>query len=196
MINTVLMRLAAMSYRNALILAAIAGFIYFNSPLFDDGSDLQKQIDDTRKRADEQQALLVQSEQALREVEKVRKSVGALQEQFKSVTQQLPTEIVVSEIVRSVDMLGRTSGVSVKDKEPRPPSRQDFLEVHPLRIRAEGTYSELTNFMYFLASTERITRVRNFVFSIDGNRTGGGRLTFEGEVLSYRFVAEAPKEKQ
>jgi Tfp pilus assembly protein PilO len=196
MINSLLLRLAVVGYRNVLFGALIVGFLFYKSPYFDDGSSLNAQILDLQKRVDEQSALASESEKALREVDRIRLAVNDLEAQFSKVTQQLPTEIVISDVIRSVDTLARSSGVSVKDKEPRPSVRQDFLETFALRIRAEGSYSELTSFMYFLASTERITRVRNFVLNSSSERSLGGRLNFEGEVLSYRFVENAKMEKK
>lgn len=196
MINTLLIRLAALSLRNALIGAILVGFLFYNSPYFDDGSRLDLQIQDIQKRLLEQSTLAVESEKALLEVERVRKAVSELEMQFGKIAKQLPNEIVISDVIRSVDMLARSSGVSVKDKEPRGSVRQDFLEVFSLRIRAEGSYSELTSFMYFLGSTERITRVRNFILSAPNERAMGGKLSFEGEVQSYRFIQDSGVEKK
>ncbi|MEI7973034.1 MAG: type 4a pilus biogenesis protein PilO [Bdellovibrio sp.] len=196
MINTLLIRLATLSFRNALVGSILVGFLFYRSPYFDDGSRLDLQIQDIQKRLVEQSSLAAESEKALLEVERVRKAVSELEVQFGKIAKQLPNEIVISDVIRSVDLLARSSGVSVKDKEPKGSVRQDFLEVFSLRIRAEGSYSELTSFMYFLGSTERITRVRNFVLSSPNDRSRGGKLLFEGEVQSYRFIEDSVLEKR
>lgn len=188
MINTILLKLAALSLRNALVFSVAAGVLFFNSGFYDDGTKWDRDLAALKTKIAEQESKAAESDAALKEVDRVRRSVGALEEQFKLVAQQLPTEINMPDVLRSVDMLARSASVSVKDKEPKPTSKQDFLEIYPMRIRAEGSYSELTMFIYYLASTQRITRVRNFTMNLMTGPGKGNRLSFDGEVISYRFL--------
>jgi type IV pilus assembly protein PilO len=191
MITNILIRLASFSFQKCLVFSAVLGGIYYMMA-FDDGSAIHAKISEAEKKVAEQEALAQKSEAALKEVEQVRTTVGALSEQFKTVSQALPSEVQMADIIRTVDFVSRKSGVSITNKEPKPVVNRDYYEEIPLKITLEGTYAEVTTFLFYLASTERIMKVNNFVMTLpqDRNRglSGTGRLLFEGHVISYRFI--------
>jgi len=195
MITNILIRLASFSFQKCLVFSVVLGGIYYMMA-FDDGSAIQAQITEAEKKVAEQEALAQKSEAALKEVEQVRTTVGALSEQFKTVSAALPSEVQMADIIRTVDFVSRKSGVSITNKEPKPVVNRDYFEEIPLKITLEGTYAEVTTFLFYLASTERIMKVNNFVMTLpqDRNRgiTGTGRLLFEGHVISYRFIGSQP----
>ncbi len=183
-------RLASLSLAKALIFGAVLGGLYYFTGMYDDGSGIVTQIAAMDVQAKEEEKKAKESDAALMEVEKVRSNVGALSQQFKTISQALPTEIQMADIIRVVDMVSRASGVSIKSKEPRPVRNKDFYEEIPLKITLEGSFSEITLFLYYLASTERIMKANNFTISTpsSSNRQSSGRLIFDGQVVSYRFL--------
>jgi type IV pilus assembly protein PilO len=190
MIANILIRLASFSFQKTLIFSAILGGIYYMMA-FDDGSSIQVKITEAEKKVQDADLLAKKSDEALKEVEAVRATVGALSEQFKTVSQALPSEVQMTDIIRTVDFVSRKSGVSIKTKEPKPVINRDYYEEIPLKISLEGTYAEITTFLFLLASTERIMKVNNFTVTLPKEKakgTGPGRLVFEGQVISYRFI--------
>lgn len=194
MIANLLIRLASFSFQKCLVFSAILGGVYFLTA-FDDGRELEEKIKSAEAQIKEQEVQAQKSEAALKEVEQVRNTVGELSQQFKTVSQALPSEVQMADIIRTVDFVSRKSGVSIKSKEPKPVVNRDYYEEIPLRITLEGSYAEVTTFLFYLASTERIMKVNNFIMSMPGqdrsNRNLGpsvSRLLFEGQVISYRFI--------
>lgn len=196
------LRLASMSNKSIMVVALIATLLYYFA-FFNDGSALRKNIENTDAlvRTEEEKAAV--SDAALREVEQVRAAVGTLVDQFKTVSTQLPTEVAMSDVIRAVDMVSKTTGVSIKVKEPQPMVRRDILEELPLKIQMEGTYGEITSFLFYISSLERIMKVRTLDMALQMpliNNFGGpppkstGKLNFEGEIVSYRFVGEEKTE--
>jgi Tfp pilus assembly protein PilO len=198
-IGNILIRLASFSFQKCLVLSAILGGVYYMT-VFDDGSALQAKIMETDAKVREEESRAQASDLALKEVEQVRATVGALSEQFKTVSQALPSEVQIADILRTVDFVSRKSGVSVKTKEPKPIINRDYYEEIPLLLVLEGSYSEITTFLFYLASTERIMKVNNFTISQppqrDRNSPSKGRLNFEGHVVSYRFIGTQPTTAQ
>lgn len=195
----ILVMLAGFSPKKTLIISCVLGAIYYMM-FFDDGSKIQTQINDVQQKIAAEEQKSNEADAALKEVEQVRATVGALSEQFKTVSQALPSEVQMSDIIRTVDMVSRASGVSIKTKEPRPVVNRDYYEQIPLRITMEGSYSEITMFLYYLASTERIMKVENFTMTnqnLGNEKVAPGRLLFEGQVVSYRFIGNTnPPEAQ
>ncbi|MEZ0390829.1 MAG: type 4a pilus biogenesis protein PilO [Pseudobdellovibrionaceae bacterium] len=189
MIGTILIRLASFSFKKAMIFSGFVGALYYFM-FFDDGSKIQRDIETVKLQIAEQEVKAQQADAALKEVEQVRITVGTLSDQFRTVSQALPSEIQMSDIIRTVDTVARASGVSIKSKEPNAPVNKDYYEEIPLKVSMEGSYSELTLFLYYLASTERIMKVNNFAINLPrpDEKVPAGRLIFEGNVMSYRFV--------
>ena len=188
-INSAFARLAGLNMRTVLMISMVVGGIYYFM-YYDDGSRLQKELDEKEAAAKVEEGQRKVSEDALKQLDQVRTSVGALSDQFKNVSQQLPSEIQMAEIVRSVDIVAKSSGVSIKLKEPQIPVAKQIIEEIPLTLKMEGSFSEVTMFIYYISSLERITRVRNFsIVSIPG----ANRLKFDGSVISYRYIGDGKK---
>lgn len=188
-INSAIARLAGLNMRTILMISLVIGGIYYFM-YYDDGGKLQKDLADRDAVAKQEDSQRKISEDALQQLEQVRTSVGALSDQFKNVSQQLPSEIQMAEIVRSVDIVAKSSGVSIKLKEPQKPLAKQIIEEIPLMLKMEGSFSEITMFIYYVSSLERITRVRNFSIVSMPN---SNRLRFEGSVISYRYIGDAKK---
>lgn len=192
------LQLAALSNRTAMIIAVVIGVMYYWM-MYDDGSSVLTQINTIQQQIQVQEQKAGEADVALKEVEQVRTTVGELSEQFKVVSQALPSEVAMSDIIKTVDMVSRASGVSIKTKEPRPVVNREYYEEIPLKISMEGTYAEVTMFLYYLASTERIMKANNFNLAVPtmGDKVTPGRLLFEGQVVSYRFIGtKATAEKK
>lgn len=197
MINTLLLKLAAFSYRAILAIGFAVGLLYFLL-MFDSGAKISDQINKVNADITGEEALMAESEKAFREIEEIRKTVGALNDQFKITTAQLPTEVQMSEVIRAIDSVASATRISVKDKAPQPTLQTGVVEATPLRLNLEGTYSDLTLFLYQLAKQERIMKVRNFSISLrpgvpSASSVTDNRLSFDGQINSYRFVGEKKK---
>jgi type IV pilus assembly protein PilO len=187
---------ANMSSQKMLIIAGLLGGIYYMT-IFDDGSALETQLNQIKSEIAVEAEKVTRSEQAKKEVEEVRMQVGALGEQFKIVAQKIPPEVQMADVIRLVDGVAKSAGVSIKSKEPLPRLSKDYFEEIPLKITLEGSFSEITMYLFYISSLERIMRVRDFRLDIPpGNSSQnsmnsfGGLLRFEGEILSYRFLGD------
>jgi Tfp pilus assembly protein PilO len=186
--NNVLLRLAALSSQKAMIYGVMLTVAWY-SLVFDNGSALEGKLATLERDVQTEQAKEKESEIALKEIATVQASVGALSDQFKMVSAQLPTDIQMAEIIRTVDKVAQTTGLTVKTKEPKPSVKQDVIEILPLRVTAEGSYSEITMFFYYLSTIERIVRVKSFVMSASSDPRKSSRLTLDADVVSYKFIA-------
>lgn len=194
--NPTLMKLAALNSQKTLAIALATTAIYFMF-FFDSGETLRKALDKLNNDVQAAQTAALKAQQALKEVEDLRKLVIGLGEQFKMATQQLPTDLPMTEVIRTVDILARSAGISIKSKQPVPPlvKEKDIVETIPLRVGLEGSYSEIVLFLYYLSITERITRLGDFDIKLPTDPNGQAKkLTSNLEVLSYRFVGNQSKE--
>lgn len=196
MINNLLITLASFSLQKALLAGLVAGGLYYFL-LYNDGSIIQKQITEVQAEISKEEMASAESDAALREVEQVRIAVGALTDQFKLVSAAIPADIQMADIIRAIDTVAKAAGVVIKSKEPRINLNKDFYEEIPLDITLEGGYSQIAMFMYYTTSMERIMRVRNFTLSratesaSKGSISNSGKLSFDGQIVSFRFIGNA-----
>lgn len=197
MINNILIRLAVMTMqRVAMIGVALAVVYYFT--MYNDGSQIEANIQKVQADIQQEEGKAREAEAALKEVERVRAAVGALGEQFRVVSQALPSEVQMADIIRTVDTVSKTAGVSVKSKEPQAVINHEYYEEIPLKISMQGTFSEITMFLYYISSLERVMRVKSFVISVPQAQSSNrgsplspvGHLSFEGQIESFRFIPE------
>jgi Tfp pilus assembly protein PilO len=186
-----------MEGRQLFVLAAIiTAFYYFT--IFDDGTSINQQINNIQQQLTEEQKKVTDSDLAIKRVEQIRASLASLHEQFKLAAQQLPEEIKASEILKTVDTLAKSAGVNIKLKEPRDSRKEEIVETLPLHIKLQGTYSEVTMFLYYISIMERITRIMSFSLqpapTTVGIKSKAGTLALDGEILSYRYIADAAKD--
>lgn len=192
MINNLLMRLAGMQMQRILIGSLILGVLYYFT-MFNDGSTIKAQIKTVEADIQKEEVTAKASDAAIKEVEQIRTAVAELSEQFKMVSQAMPSEIQMSDMIRAVDTTSRASGVSVKTKEPKPIVNHGYYEEIPLRITMEGNFSEITMFLYYMASQERIMKVNRFMMQVPNvadKNISPGRLFFDGQVVSFKYIGE------
>src|SRR5580698_7972351 len=117
--NKIVLRLAQLTNQQALIVAVVltALFYFF---MYDNGEDIDRQITAVQVQLDEQNKKIKDSEAAIKKLENIRASVASLHEQFQVASHQLPSELKAAEILKTVDTLARSAGVSIKSTEPKP----------------------------------------------------------------------------
>lgn len=189
--NSFLERLSSFSIQGAAMIALVVTAIYYLI-LFDDGSQVEAVIKQVKTQIAEQQKMEAESDAALAEIEQVRASFGALSEQYKIVSAQLPTSLEQSEILNIVDQLSKQSGLTVKSKEWREPRKDGtVIETLPMRIRGEATYPELYAFIGRISEIQRLLSIGNL--SIAGPRSPrqGSKSNVELELRVHRYIGEA-----
>jgi Tfp pilus assembly protein PilO len=192
-----LAKIAVMTIQKIFIFAAVLAFLYYKM-LFDDGSMLDQQIQQIAQQVTEEEGKLKKSKEALEKVEQIRAQVASLSDQFKLISTQMPTEFQMSEVLRTIDSMAATSGISVKTKEPQKPEVKDILEHMPLRVLSEGRFSELTLFLYNMMNTERISTIQSlsiFRNPLDrDNKRKVRSLFMDVKLTNYRFLGDEKKE--
>lgn len=184
-------QLAGLPVPNVFAIGLAVGVGYYLT-LFNDGSAEKTKLTALAAQIQTAEVKKVEADKAMKEVEQIRANVGALSDQFKVISQLIPTQISSFEIPTSIDSISQSSGVSLKSTKPETPSRQDILEIIPTTVSFEGTFFQITSFFTELGSLSRIMRLGNFTVKRVAN--SDNRLSFDGVLLSYRFMGtEADK---
>ncbi|MBK9323848.1 MAG: type 4a pilus biogenesis protein PilO [Bdellovibrionaceae bacterium] len=191
--NQLFEKLSGLSNSKALVLGMVLGALYYFM-LYDDGSAQLAQIQTLNQQLSEAETKRKDTEATLQEESRMKDAIVKLSEQYAFISKKLPSELKSSEMIRSIDVVAKTSGVSVKLKKPGSIEKKAVVEELPIEVTLEGSYGQITQFIYYISNLERLTRVINFSLmsqSPDGGIEKG--LRFDGHVVSYKLAPEAEK---
>ncbi len=173
-----------------LILGAL--YYYF---LYDDGSSIKASIASINVQIVEEEKKKKETEVILKEEASMRQSVGQLSAQYQEIAKHLPSTLFSIDINRSIDAFAKNAGVSVKAKRPGIITKEEIVDEVPVDVALEGTYAELAQFVYYVSTAEKLTRVKNFSISQqDERKPGVNKLKFEGQVSGYKIGTGVPKD--
>ena len=191
--NQIFEKLAGLTNGRALIIGLILGGLYYFM-MYDDGSSLQAQIGTLNTQLVAAEAKQKDTEATLQEEARMKDTVGKLSEQYAFIAKKLPSELKSADMVRAIDNVAKTSGVSVKLKKPGTLAKKEVVDELPVDVTLEGNYAQIAQFIYHTSNLERLTRILNFSI-IATNPEGGlqGPLKFEGQVVSYKLAPEPVK---
>lgn len=197
--SSFLARIAALSKGKALVIGLILMGLYYTTS-YDDGAGIRKRIADTKKELEVEREKEQETDRALARRSQLESSYKALSDQFQLVSSQIPTDLDSAEVIRTVDTMAKTSGITIKTKEPKAAQREDILEAYPIRVTAEGSYSEMTMFFFNLSTIERVYRVRAFTFEGPSEKRRGAnvsnKMSMEAEITSFKFVGPDPEKEK
>jgi len=183
-------KLSSLSRTSILVLSVGVTFLYY-SLLYDDGSSLKEAISNAEKELALEREKEKESDFALKEVEIVRSSLEALTQQFNVVSAQLPRDLQMAEVIRIVDSISKLSEITIRTKEPKTTIKEQVIEVLPIQITADGTFSQLIKFLYYVTAIERIFRVQSLnIQSEEDGKAKNATIRVRVDIASYRFVPE------
>jgi Tfp pilus assembly protein PilO len=184
--------------RFLLLIVGVAAFYYF-SPLYDSGAQMLLNISKVQGDLVKEKEKEKETDQVLKEKENVEALNSDLDSQIQNASLQLPRDLPESQIAKEIDLIAKASGLKISKRENGLPKSDNIVEVLPLTVRGQGTYSEVTLFFYYISSLKRITRVSTFNLEPIINKKVGpgytGDLTFSAEVISYRYLGETSNDK-
>jgi len=189
-LDELLIKISSLSRSATLMLAAGVTFFYF-SFLYDDGSVLITAINNAKAELELEREKEKESDLAIKEVDVVKNSLDALTQQFNVVSAQLPRELQMSEVIKTVDLVSKQSELTIRTKEPKPSIKEQGIEVLPIQIKADGTFGQIVKFLHYITAIERIFRVQSVNLSTEeDNRSGNRSIQIKLDVASYRFIPE------
>jgi len=191
--NQILEKLSALSNGKALAIGLVLGALYYFM-MYDDGSSQLAQIQALNQQLIDAEAKRKDTEATLQEEARMKDADGKLSEQYAFISKKLPSELKSSDMIRSIDVVAKASGVSVKLKKPGAIEKREVVEELPIDVSLEGTYGQITQFVYQTSNLERLTRVMNFSVVSQNPEEGIEKgLRFEGQVVSYKLAPEPEK---
>lgn len=188
-------KLAFLAWSRVLMFGVFLGAVvfYFNGEepgAFDAARAQAKQELEASKK------LLRDTESSIANAKKFEAEAEAMNRQFNELVQFLPSELNVSELVRTVSEEARKSGAETKRLEPKSKSseRVGFYEMSKIDVQLRGTYSQLVLFLSYLTHVPRLLTFDRVEFTVEPN--DASKIMFFGTLVAYRYVQSARDDKQ
>lgn len=169
------------------MIAAFVSVAYYGS-FYDNGSTIEKQIATLNQELAIEKEKEKESDLALKEIAMMKSSVEALKQQFTILSTQLPRTLQMAEVIRTVDTVSKATNFMIRSKEPKSSFTKDGVETLPIEVAGTSNYAQLTRFVHFISSLERIYKVQSLKISNADFQKNNEEVKVLLEVASYRYV--------
>jgi len=112
----------------------------------------------------------------------LRKQMADVEEQFKEIRRQLPTEKEVPGLLEDITNIGIESGLIINSIALQAERKERYYIELPIQISAQGTYHQVGSFVSGIAAIKRIVTLHNYSLT----PIAEGRLSISITAKTYR----------
>ena len=112
----------------------------------------------------------------------LRKQMADVEEQFKEIKRQLPTQKEVPGLLEDITNIGIASGLVINSLVLQSERKDKYYIELPIHISAKGSYHQVGNFVSGIAAIKRIVTLHNFNLT----PTSAGMLNITITAKTYR----------
>ena len=133
-------------------------------------------------------AEIEKAKKAASELEAVKASIAATEEQFKETAILLPKDNEIPALLRNISDLGKGAGLDFLSFRPGAEVPKDFYAEIPIDIQIQGPYHNLGFFLDQVSKLERIVTVDNI--QMGGGKKEGAEMLLNStcRLKTYRFT--------
>ena len=115
-----------------------------------------------------------------------------IEQSFGTMLRQLPAKTEIPSLIVDISQTGLAAGLQEKLFVPQPEIPKDFYAEKPIKIRLEGGFHELGNFVSGIAALPRIVTLHDITIT-RVNSDSYDNLSMEVTAQTYRYLDEGAK---
>jgi type IV pilus assembly protein PilO len=108
---------------------------------------------------------------------------------------QLPDRKEIPDLLSSISLLGRDSGLDILVFRQRPEAYREFYAEVPVEMEVRGTYHQVAAFLDEVGRLDRIVNVSNIEVTSPEIQGGDLLLKARSRVTTFRFLSESERKK-
>ncbi|MGB5511843.1 MAG: type 4a pilus biogenesis protein PilO [Woeseiaceae bacterium] len=112
-----------------------------------------------------------------------------IEQSFGTMLRQLPGQTEIPSLIVDISQTGLAAGLQEKLFVPQPENPRDFYAEKPIKIRLEGGFHELGNFVSGIAALPRIVTLHDINIT-RVNEDSYDNLSMEVTAKTYRYIDE------
>ncbi len=121
------------------------------------------------------------------ERDKKLQELQELAKEFQGITQQLPKQPSVSELLKVIGGLIDRTGLDLLSLKPQPIKRQEVISEIPVQVQVRGNYLKVMSFIDSVAYLKRVMRVDKVTFDTAEFRQTESDIKADLNIVAYFF---------
>ena len=119
-----------------------------------------------------------------------RDQLETIERDFGTMLRKLPGQAEVETVLEDISRTALGVGLEEKLFDPQNEVPREFYAEKPIRLRYEGNYHEIGEFISQVAALPRIVTLHNIQITTVAGSAGAERLQFEATAKIYRYLDE------
>jgi len=161
-----------------LILVGAAFFFLLIKPKYEQFKSLQVKLDDLQNQIQENKKIADNLPKLKREYEQLKRELDA-------ALTELPNQKEIPSLLTSITNVGKSSGLDFLIFRPKPEQPKDFYSEVPVDIVVSGSFHNLANFFVAVGNLPRIVNISNV--AVSDIKDTGGRTMMKVNCLATTF---------
>lgn len=168
-----------------LIGVAFGGYNYMGSLSTDEA--LQGQISQLKTQLQEKKESLSKAQNASAEIPAMKDEISKISQTLSKASELIPTTTTPRDVLGSVSKDAKEAGIRIKLSRPGEAVPKNYFDELPMEVEFEGSYTQLTLFMYLLSKQKLIVQPIDMELTTKEIIDGQTNLLMKGEVLGYKY---------
>lgn len=168
-----------------MLILGVAGIFYI-SPVYDDGSSLETQINSLKSQIVQEEQNKVKTQQILSERDRLQEILTKLTTQYEDLSRKIPTDLSSSEVNRIINDLIQSAKLKSLARKPLMEQNIGILDEIPFELELQGTFTNIGQFLYLVSTMERVMLVKSLTINTNG-KSYDKFLTLKTVVAAYKL---------
>ena len=150
-------------------------------------------IDKLNQNYDKLEQQLAAAKRNAMQLGKFRNNIKKAEKDYKIVMKALPEKQEIPALLAGISQAGKVVGLEFLLFQPKAEIKKDFYAEIPVSIQVAGNYHNVGLFFDKVATLPRIVNIEKIKMTA---LKGGDELITSCNAVTYKFVDEAPQEKE
>lgn len=148
-----------------------------------------------RQRVAEMEEDRIRKQAQTTDREKTAAQLRDVEQALARAMTQLPDRKEIPDLLSSISLLGRDSGLDILVFRQRPEAYREFYAEVPVEMEVRGTYHQVAAFLDEVGRLDRIVNVSNIEVTNPEIQGGDLQLKARSRVTTFRFLSEPERKK-
>ncbi len=168
-----------------LIGVAFAGYNYMGSLSINE--TLQNQIAQLNSQLQEKKVGLTKAQNSSSEIPMMKEEITKLSQSLSKATELIPASSTTRDVVMVVSEEAKNAGIRVTQARPTDGQTKNYFDELPMEYEFEGSFSQLTLFMYQLSKRQLIIHATDMNLSTKEIVDGQTNLKMAGKLVGFKY---------
>ena len=168
-----------------LIGVAFAGYNYMGSLSVNE--TFQNQISQLNTQIQEKKDGLTKAQNSSSEIPMMKEEISKISQSLSKATELIPPSITTRNLVTVVAEEAKNAGIRVTQARPGNSIAKNYFDELPMEVEFEGSYSQLTLFMYQISKRQLIIHPLDMSLSTREVVDGQTNLKMSGNLIAFKY---------